>query len=112
MPARHDPAVAASYGVAGSASAIAGRQDRGSEYCRFSKLPYLMPIVKGKLLMPRPIRHLYDRSIFATAPQRAHAAAHHGAVEHAECSVQGGGAVLVVVMCHRLAAPGLDRQPH
>src|SRR5437773_4651653 len=39
-----------------------------------------------------------------------HAAADHGAVEHAERGEQGGGAVPLVVVCHGLAAPGLDRQ--
>ena len=39
-----------------------------------------------------------------------HAAADDGAVEHAECREQGGGAVPLVVMRHGLAAPGLDRQ--
>ena len=39
-----------------------------------------------------------------------HAAADHGAVEQAERSEQGGGAVPLVVVRHRLAAPRLDRQ--
>src|SRR5947209_651320 len=39
-----------------------------------------------------------------------HAAADHGAVEHAERSEKGGGAVPLVVVRHGLAAPGLDRQ--
>ena len=38
-----------------------------------------------------------------------HAAADDGAVEHAERGEQGGAVPLVVVR-HRLAAPGLDRQ--
>jgi len=40
-----------------------------------------------------------------------HAAADDGAVEHAECREQGGGAEPLVVMRHGLAASGLDRQP-
>jgi hypothetical protein len=39
-----------------------------------------------------------------------HAAANDGAVEHAERREQRGGAVPLVVVRHRLAAPGLDRQ--
>jgi hypothetical protein len=39
-----------------------------------------------------------------------HAAADHRPVEHAEGGEQGGGAVVLVVVRHRLAAPGLDRQ--
>ena len=39
-----------------------------------------------------------------------HAAADHGAVEHAERGEQGGGAVPLVIVRHGLAAPGLDRQ--
>ena len=39
-----------------------------------------------------------------------HAAANHGAIEHAERGEQGGGAVPLVIVCHGLAAPGLDRQ--
>jgi hypothetical protein len=40
-----------------------------------------------------------------------HAAANDGAVEHAKCREQGGGAVPLVVVRHGLAASGLDRQP-
>jgi hypothetical protein len=39
-----------------------------------------------------------------------HAAADHGAVEHAERGEQGSGAVPFVVVRHGLAAPRLDRQ--
>ena len=39
-----------------------------------------------------------------------HAAADHGAVEHAERGEQGGGAVPLVIVRHGLAAPRLDRQ--
>ena len=40
-----------------------------------------------------------------------HAAADDGAVEHAKCREQGGGAVPLVVVRYGLAASGLDRQP-
>jgi len=39
-----------------------------------------------------------------------HAAADDGTIEHAECREQAGGAVPLIVVRHRLAAPGLDRQ--
>ena len=39
-----------------------------------------------------------------------HAAANHGAVEHAERGEQGDGAVPLVIVRHGLAAPRLDRQ--
>jgi hypothetical protein len=39
-----------------------------------------------------------------------HAAADHRAVEYTERGEQGGGAVPLVIVRHRLAAPGLDRQ--
>ena len=39
-----------------------------------------------------------------------HAAADHRSVQHAEHGEQGGGAVALVIVCHGLAAPGLDRQ--
>ena len=39
-----------------------------------------------------------------------HAAPDHRAVEHAERGEQGSGAVALVIVCHGLAAPGLDRQ--
>ena len=39
-----------------------------------------------------------------------HAAADCSAAEHAERGEQGGGAVPLVIVCHGLAAPGLDRQ--
>ena len=38
-----------------------------------------------------------------------HAAADHPSIEHAERGKQGGGAVTLIVMCHGLAAPGLDQ---
>jgi len=40
-----------------------------------------------------------------------HAAADHGAVEHAEGGEQGGGAVALVVVGQGLAAPGLIGSP-
>jgi len=40
-----------------------------------------------------------------------HAAANHRAVKHAECGEQRGGAMRLVIVCHGLAAAGLDRQP-
>ena len=39
-----------------------------------------------------------------------HAAADHGAVEHAEGGEQGSRAVPLIIVRHGLAAPGLDRQ--
>jgi len=39
-----------------------------------------------------------------------HAAPDHRAVEHAERGEQGSGAVPLIIVGHRLAAPGLDRQ--
>ena len=42
---------------------------------------------------------------------RLHTAADDGAVEHAERSEQGGRAVPLVIVCHRLTTPRLDRQP-
>src|SRR6516164_6628601 len=37
-----------------------------------------------------------------------HASADHPSVEHAERGEQCGGAMTLIVMCHGLAAPGLD----
>src|SRR5271156_4068605 len=39
-----------------------------------------------------------------------HAAADYRSVQHAERGEQGGGAMALVIVCHGLAAPGLDRQ--
>ena len=38
-----------------------------------------------------------------------HALADHPSIEHAERGEQGGGAVTLIVMCHGLATPRLDR---
>ena len=43
-------------------------------------------------------------------PVALHAATDHCAVEHAEGGEQRGGAVPLVIVCHGLAAPGLDRK--
>jgi len=38
-----------------------------------------------------------------------HALADHPSIKHAERGEEGGGAVTLIVMCHGLAAPGVDR---
>ena len=43
-------------------------------------------------------------------PVVLHAAPDHRSVQHAEGSEQGSGAMALVIVCHGLTAPGLDRQ--
>ena len=51
-----------------------------------------------------------DKTDELEMPVAPHAAPDDRSVEHAERGEQGGGAVALVVVCHGLAAPGLDRQ--
>src|SRR5215467_2304229 len=74
--------------------------------------------VRG-IVVEHRVDHLAGRDLALDRVEKAdeftvavplHAAADHCAVEHAQRGEQSGGAVPLVVVCHGLAAPGLDRQ--
>jgi len=59
----------------------------------------------------QPSQHfgMFIRGVVIHMAVALHAATDHRAVEHAERGERGSGAVPLIIVGHRLAAPGLDR---
>ena len=74
----------------------------------------------GGVVVEHRVDHLAGRDLALDGVEKTdefevavalHAAADHRAVEYTERREQRGRTVALIILCHGLAAPGLDRQP-